>query len=173
MTDEVWKTIPGFEAEVSNLGRARSKTRTVRYIDGRVAVIKGRDLKASRGSNGYRSITLGAARRLLLHRAVAMCFLGPQPDWADCINHKNGDKLDNSAGNLEWASYAQNNHHARQTGLQNQKGENCNLTKYSDQLVDAVRKVHRKYMPTYVELADLFNISQTTAAQIVKRQSRV
>lgn len=172
MFAEIWRDITGFDAEVSDLGNVRSKTREVRYSDGRIGVFKGRDLRASRGANGYRMVTLGRGRRMLVHTAVALAFLGEKPEWAECVNHKNGDKLDNRAANLEWSTYAENNRHARLTGLQRQKGENCNLTRYSDQLVSAIRRVHERYNTPYRELADLFDVSETMASQVVRGQTR-
>ena len=176
MQIEEWRGIPGHEDthEVSSFGRARSLTRVRHYSDGRVGTTKGKILKDSRGVEGYRKIDLGRdSKRMYLHRAVALAFLGPEPSWAECVNHKDGDKRNNSVDNLEWSTLAENNRHARDSGLLKQHGQNCNLTKYSDQLVFAIRKVHEKYKPTYRELADMFDVSETLAAQVVKMETRV
>ncbi|WP_434612044.1 NUMOD4 motif-containing HNH endonuclease [Tabrizicola sp. M-4] len=174
---EVWKDVPGFEGaySVSSLGKVRSLDRTVRYTDGRVAFFKGVLFDPVRGAQGYLGVTLrrdGKSHRRLIHQIVAAAFLGPKPDWADCVNHKNGDKTDNRFENLEWVTLADNNRHARATGLLNQRGENCNLTVYPDALVSALRRVHERYRPTYSELSLLFDMPQSTVSQIVRNLSR-
>lgn len=174
---EIWKSVPEFEGSysVSNLGKVRSLDREVRYSDGRVAHFKGVLFDPVRGANGYLAVTLRKDRsnhRRFIHQVVAEAFLEPRPSWAQCINHKNGDKTDNRSDNLEWSTFAHNNQHARTTGLLNQRGENCNLTVYPDCLIAALRRVHEKYRPTYVELSLLFDMPQSTVSQIVRNLSR-
>lgn len=169
---EIWKPVDGAPGyEVSNLGRARTLDREVTYKDGRVATFRGRNLSVFRGIRGYPSIYLPGGARTHLHRLVASAFV-ERPAGRDFINHINGDKTDNRAENLEWVTMADNNRHARETGLQNQHGEDCNLTKYGSQLVSAVRRVHQKYGSTYRDLAMLFDMSEMQAADIVKGRTR-
>ena len=175
MQVEEWKDVPGHEGrvQVSSLGRAQTLDRAITYSDGRVGNFKGRVLASSRGASGYRKVDLGRGRgRALLHQLVALTFLGPKPAWAECVNHRDGDKSNNAPSNLEWSTYADNNRHARDTGLLKQHGENCNLTRYPDQMVAAIRRVHAKYGCTYRELADLFDVSETMAAQVVRGLTR-
>ena len=53
-----------------------------------------------------------------VHRAVAKAFI-PNPDNKPMVNHKDGDKLNNNACNLEWATCSENHLHAFDTGLRN------------------------------------------------------
>lgn len=172
--DEVWKPVRGFEKmyEVSSAGRVRSVDRWITYKDGRVGRFPGRLLSAGRGVEGYCHVSTTGLRRALVHRLVAEAFL-PQPIGCDVVNHLNGDKRDNRAENLEWGTYQSNNRHARDTGLQQQHGENNNLTKYGNQLVAAARRVHSRYSCSYSELAMLFDISQQQAADIIRGRTRV
>lgn len=170
--DEVWKPVEGAEGyEVSNLGRARTLDRKIVYKDGRIATFKGKDLSVFRGAYGYPAIYLPGGKRKHVHRLVADAFL-PRKEGCDVINHINGDKFDNRVENLEWSTASENNRHARATGLQNQHGENCNLTRYSEQIVQAVRRVHAKYGSSYRDLAVLFDMSEMQAADIVKGRTR-
>ena len=54
--------------------------------------------------------------RLLLHRVVADAFL-PNPEGKRCVNHKDGDKMNNTVENLEWVTDSENQLHAIATGL--------------------------------------------------------
>lgn len=57
-------------------------------------------------------------KKYYLHRLVALTFLEyrNEKDF-ETVNHKNGNKLDNSIFNLEFLSIENNNEHARVTGL--------------------------------------------------------
>ena len=52
----------------------------------------------------------------LVHRMVAECFIA-NPNNLDTVNHKDGNKLNNSVENLEWMSYSDNLRHAFDNGL--------------------------------------------------------
>lgn len=122
---ENWKDIPGFEGryQVSDLGRVRSLPRHhwvtskrglpfQRWKDGRV-------LKAGPHTSGYYMVQLideaGDLHPHLIHRLVALAFL-PLQNGAH-VNHKDGNKKNNCADNLEWATRSQNMRHAFDTGL--------------------------------------------------------
>ena len=69
--------------------------------------------------NGYpiRDTGKGSSRiRFYIHRAVAKLFV-ENPENKPCVNHIDGNKLNNDATNLEWCTKAENNQHARRTGL--------------------------------------------------------
>lgn len=117
MNEEVWLPIPGYEGlyEVSNQGRVRS---FVRHPEGRI-------MAASISHRGYYHLALWTDKRprdKRVHRLVASAFV-PNPDSLPEVNHKDGDKLNNRPGNLEWASSRENMRHAitsgRQTALTN------------------------------------------------------
>ena len=50
------------------------------------------------------------------HRLVAEAFL-PNPEHLPEVNHKDGNKLNNTVANLEWTNRSQNMSHAYRTGL--------------------------------------------------------
>lgn len=56
----------------------------------------------------------------LIHRIVATLYV-PKIEGKDFVNHKNGNKLDNRAINLEWTNRSENQKHAYQLGLQKPK----------------------------------------------------
>ena len=60
----------------------------------------------------------GTRKRLLVHRLVALQFVhNPDPARKLFVNHKNGNKNDCRACNLEWVTAKENDHHAREMGL--------------------------------------------------------
>ena len=55
------------------------------------------------------------------HRLVALHFLNTKLN--QCVNHIDGDKLNNHYSNLEWTTYKENSKHASETGLINKDSE--------------------------------------------------
>lgn len=115
---EEWVPIKGREREymISNLGRIKSLKRYVNHYRGKRTVNE-RILNPTIYNNGYYCVMLGSgAKKMLLHRLIAIHFI-PNPNNYPCINHKDGNKLNNDLSNLEWCSYQTNNKHAHETGL--------------------------------------------------------
>jgi hypothetical protein len=101
---EVWGIIKNYpNYEVSTKGNIRN--------------IKTLNILKSSLRNGYPSVSLskeGKAKTVNIHRIVASVFLG-EKDLI--INHKDGDKTNNSLENLEWVSYKDNAIHALENKL--------------------------------------------------------
>ena len=102
-----WKTVRGYEGryEVSDTGEVRSLIGNMKTLKGAIS------------TKGYRQVALrkeGKTKFKQVHRLVAEAFLG-EPN--STVNHINGDKTDNRAKNLEWASHRENIHHALANGL--------------------------------------------------------
>lgn len=173
MTNEVWKSVVGFEGryEVSSEGRIKALSRDIDYSDGRKGRLPERLIKGTLLSAGYYCVSFDTKTRKSIHTVVAEAFLGAS-EYRQTVNHKDGNKTNNCVENLEWATYKENNNHARKTGLNNQHGEKCNLHKYSDQFIQAVRNVYAAYSPTYEDLGKLFGLTGCHARQIVLNQTR-
>lgn len=117
---EVWKDIPGYEGlyQVSNMGRVKSLERTKDNNGGKVAIPE-RIMRTSVDTVGYSIVCLtkdGKRKTHKIHRLVGMAFV-PNPENKQEINHKDGDKRNNCAVNLEWSTRLENMHHAYATGL--------------------------------------------------------
>jgi hypothetical protein len=113
----IWKSIPGFEGayEVSNTGAVRSVDRNT-LIKGIVSRIRGKELNPTVGSHGYKEASLthlGKVRRVLIHRVVAEVYID-NDNQLPVVNHIDGNKLNNSVGNLEWCSRRENATHSRE-----------------------------------------------------------
>lgn len=101
---EIWKDIQGYDGKysVSNLGNVRSN------CYGKVRLLKPM-LSAGR-YNGYLMVTLykdSVGKKVKVHRLVAEAFI-PNPNRLPVINHKDEDRTNNRADNLEWCTIAYN-----------------------------------------------------------------
>jgi hypothetical protein len=71
----------------------------------------GRILKpAINSNNGYLFVVLyknGKAKTCTIHQLVADAFLD-NPENKNCVDHKNGNKFDNSINNLRYATHIEN-----------------------------------------------------------------
>ena len=121
--EEIWKDIEGYEGtyQVSNLGRVRSLDRYVPFgtNSSRLRKISGKVLKQQPHNKGYCVAQLSKDSKLslyLVHRLVATAFI-PNPMNKEMVNHKDGNKQNNNADNLEWATRQENEDHAFRTGL--------------------------------------------------------
>ena len=107
---EKWVDIPQFEQsyQVSNLGRVRSKDRTIkrrnRWGFECDFKMKGKVLSPAIVDGKYYVVALqkgGNICQLKVHRIVAMTFI-PNPNGYKEVNHKDENKLNNEVSNLEW-----------------------------------------------------------------------
>ena len=75
--------------------------------------------KTEIAANGYERVSLwkkGKQKKYLIHRLVAAAFI-PNPNGFKCVNHIDGNKLNNNADNLEWCNESHNMQHAYKNNL--------------------------------------------------------
>lgn len=117
---EIWKAIEGFEGyyEISNLGRLKSLDRVVKCRT-RSKMIAGKIMNPTPNKNGYLCVDLrknGKRHGSRINRLVAIAFI-PNPNDLPEVNHMDGNKKNNIASNLEWATGSQNTRHAVRYGF--------------------------------------------------------
>ena len=101
---EIWRDILGFEGryQVSSWGRIRNA--------------KGQMMKFYKNDKGYLKIELqknGTGYKFRVNKLVAQAFI-PNPLNLPQVNHKDGNKENNSFTNLEWITNRDNQLHASQ-----------------------------------------------------------
>lgn len=113
---EIWKPVKGYEGsyEVSDEGKVRSLTRTVRCKNGKVRTYPGAMKKLTLSDPAYLVVGLskttkrgyeGTVHRV--HRLVAEAFI-PNPDNLPLVRHLNDVKTDNRVSNLAWGKVIDN-----------------------------------------------------------------
>lgn len=104
---DMWSKIKGFpNYSVSDDGKVRNDRR-------------GKPKALNKRPDGYLGVDLygnGHRTTAKVHRLVGDAFL-PNPDGLPQINHKDGNKYNNSVDNLEWVSAEDNMKHAVKNGL--------------------------------------------------------
>jgi len=102
-------------------------------------------------SIGYLATRIGDKnKKELMHRLVAKLFI-PNPDDLPVVNHKDGNKKNNRANNLEWTTYQDNSLHACKTGLNKRSSKHLGkrVIQYNKEmnqinLFDSLRQAHRE-----------------------------
>lgn len=169
---EIWNNIPGYEGiyQVSNCGRVRSIDRIVDKNDGRSQFYKGKLISPFKGTTcSYLSIALSKnneVKKFLIHRLVAMSFLGLQPNSDLEVNHKNGIKTDNRVDNLEVVSHQANIEHSIKTLLKNDYGELSVNAKLTNEDAEHIRQQYKNGV-MQVDLAKAYNVSKQTICNII------
>lgn len=174
---ELWKPIP-FTKNIysaSNLGRIRRNY----YFKGKRAkdgIIKPRLF------DGYLRVNLsieGKHTTKTVHFLVANAFLGDIPSYLN-INHKNGNKQDNSIDNLEYITITENNRHAFNIGLIPTKDRHYSvkskrehfhhLSKLTKQDILNIRHLASKGV-SQRQLAKEYQVNKNAISQIIHRKS--
>ena len=128
------KPVPGFEKEyvISREGKV------FRRLEGGF-----RAISPAKNDDGYATVVLyivGKPSFRYIHILVADTW-GENPDGKGIVNHKDGDKSNDSADNLEYVDAGQNTRHAYSKGLATgPKGEINGKAKLTKKQAAAIKK---------------------------------
>ena len=152
---EIWKRIDGYaNYEVSNFGRVCNATTE-------------RILKPNPIGGGYLAVGLckeGGRKTHPIHKLVAHEWLD-NPDGKRCVDHIDGDKINNHSNNLRWATHSEN-------GMNRKKQSNSSSTYKGVHFYKPLRKYvayftinrhrqHLGYFETEREAAGAYNKAAT------------
>lgn len=177
MTDvEIWTPVVGWETdyEVSSIGRVRTvaaRRATRQGVRWRHARVKVQNICPY----GYRRVKLTNKvsgkpdTTMTVHRLVAMAFIS-NPLNLETVNHKDGDKANNTIENLEWATRSDNSKHGHANGLMTPlpRGERHHAAKLTDDIVRTIRTTDFAVQGTQAALARRLNISVDTIRLVRK-----
>lgn len=117
---------------------------------------------------GYLSVELfdqhGKNKRITVHRLVAAAFIGPRPPGYQ-VNHKDGDKKNNRASNLEYVTASENIRHSFAIGLQSNQGEKHSQAKLKEPDVLRIRELLALGL-TQAEVARSYGITPSAVSRI-------
>jgi len=141
--------------------------------------VKGGILLTKPNSRGYPRVSInkdGHPTWVHVHSLVARAFLSAAPGQIGggkhdyCVNHKDGDKTNNHAGNLEYIKNSDNVLHARRTGLLDVSGSGNGRAVLNDSKVRRIRNLYESGWKQ-VRLAKEFGVNQTSISRIILRQT--
>ncbi len=117
--NEIWLDVVGYEGayKISDSGRVKSIFRIVYDKNGKKKTISEKILIPV--INNYYQVFLSInskPKRFYIHYLVAKIFIKKQ-DGKNHVNHKDGNKLNNNASNLEWVTPKENIIHAHLIGI--------------------------------------------------------
>lgn len=137
------------------------------YEDGTIVGKLGSVLNPTKTKAGYYVINLYVnkkKKRMYIHRIVALCYID-NPENKDTVNHKDGDKSNNSVKNLEWLTQTDNAKHAWSSGLNN------NSFKLNKNQVDEIKYLYSNTKTSHRELALKYNVTHTQIYNILNNKS--
>lgn len=105
-----------------------------------------------------------------VHVLVAQAFV-PNPDDNPIVNHKNNDRRDNTAENLEWCTHVENVRHAHKQGFVTYRhGSQNGAAKLTESQVEEIRRIYSLKKTKQADLAERYGVSQRTISLIVRKE---
>ena len=129
--------------------------------------------------NGYMRVNLHVndelgnriQKKFSLHRLVAKAFVkNPDPENKTQVNHKDGNKLNNAAYNLEWATPSENIQHAHDTKLiVIGRGKEAPYVKNSEEKIRKVCELLETGKYTHKEISKITGVKTHVIESIKER----
>lgn len=167
-----WRLIKNYDNyKVSSDGEIKSVS-GICFVQGNYHEYKRNRLqKPHENKFGYLRVSLSinnSPKEFLIHRLVAGAFI-ENPLNKPCVNHKDGNKHNNSVNNLEWCTYSENTRHAISTGLlRHAHGEQKpKSSKLKESQILEIYKLNRLGNLYHREIAEIFKVSRKCIGDIL------
>lgn len=153
---ETWKDIKGYEGlyQISDVGNIKN-------------VKSGLLMKQNQKRNGYMDIALfkdGKYKYPSVHRIVAASFVS-NPLFKSEVNHIDGNKMNNSAANLEWVTRNENLKHAFESKLRENDVSNKKIICWRKE-----KPKEKIFFSSIYQAARSLKISQGNICMVCKNQ---
>lgn len=165
-----WTDVKGFEEylQANKKGIIRSKNKTVVYYPygkKRVQTYTGRVLNQTPDNRGYPRVWFTYNKKnqtQKVHRLIAKTFI-PNEENKSQVNHKDGNKLNNSVENLEWVTNEENHLHAKLNGLTNQP-----KIKWEDNY--KIQNLYKSGNYTQKQISEMYGCTPSNISVIVNKK---
>lgn len=153
---EKWSEIPGYDGKyfISSIGRVRNKKiirRPVKRKDGYIHLKLRKD---------------GRDKMMMVHRLVAATFLRNLTDELE-VNHKNGDRSNNSLENLEIVTRSQNmKHRSRFLGYTVAGSKNPRAI-FNEEEVASMRKEYKSSSISVADMARKYKVKDSCMRSLI------
>jgi len=159
--EEIYKDIKGYEGiyQISNLGSVK-RLEYKRYNKKAKAFViyKEHLLKPIiNNAKGYKVVSLckdGIIKIKTIHRLVAETFI-PNSSNYKCVNHLDGNKMNNDISNLEWCTYSENIQHAYRIGL-NKKNKEVNQYNLNGEYLSTYKSTYKASYETGINQSNIY-----------------
>lgn len=165
MDGEIWKDVVGYEGlyEVSSQGRVRRIRPYNNTWHGRI--LRHGEIGGARRYPYVALFSSGVQRKYSIHTLVARAFHGEKPTPTHEVNHKDFNKENNHATNVEWVTHADNIQHATSGGhWPDQVGSKNHSAKLTEAEVLAIRRAEKTVSQT--TLAKTFGVTSSLISKI-------
>ena len=118
-------------------------------------------------NDGYRVVNLRGKshRRAYVHQVVAESFHGERPSPNHCVRHLDGNSRNNSANNIAWGTYAENEADKKCHGTWKNRISNAKLTPISRKFIDDLYLTGM----THKRISEIIGVSRPTVTRYVNR----
>ena len=147
--NEEWKDIQ-YGYKISNQGRVKNP--------------QGKILGGSTHKDSYRFVTI-KGKQIPIHRIVAENFIENKYD-KPFVNHKDGNKMNNSVDNLEWVTQQENIQHSYKNKLQ-PSAVKTYKGKFTDEQRQQIKDEYNNTDISRKQLALKYNVSHTCICDII------
>lgn len=178
MKGEIWKDIEGYEGkyQVSNYGRVKSVKRTARNGRG-YRIVPEKILEGVDNGHGYLQVNLskdGKIEQPLVHRLVATAFLENPMGYKE-INHRDENKENNRAENLEWCSRVYNlTYNGRAKKVGKKAAEKLRGRKLSEETIKKISEKlkGRKFSEEHIKKLSESHKGKKHSEETIKKRSK-